>query len=122
MYRIRFNLGRGQNYKKWKIVNTSTKEVIYLNPNEVSIRLNNATLCNRKEAAKRINQGHNKYVCSWIEVESFSYFDFSVPIFKLNELMYNPRVTPFWRDTLGNDIDGFSFEELITNGNRVYKL
>jgi hypothetical protein len=122
MYRIRFNLGRGQNYKKWKILNTSTKEVIYLNPNEVSIHLSNATLCNRKEAAKRINEGHNKYVCSWIEVESFSYFNFSVPVFGLEELMYNPRVTPFWRDALGNDVDGFSFEELVTVGNKVYKL
>ncbi len=121
MYRIRFNLGRGKNYKKWKIVNTSTKEIVYLNPEEISLRLYNATLCNRREAAKRINAGHNKYVCSWIECELYQESDTSL-YFPMQELLYNPRIQPFWRDFLGNDIDGFAFSELITNGNRVYKV
>jgi hypothetical protein len=121
MYRIRFNLGLGKNYKKWKVENTATKGVIYLDPNEYSLRLSNATLCNRKEAAKKINEGHNKYVCSWIECEDYQ--EVEIPIyFETQELLYNPRVKPFWQDFLGNDIDGFSFEELVTSGNKVYKI
>ena len=92
-----------------------------MNPDEVSLILNNATLCNRKEAAKRINEGHNKYVCSWIECESYGLFNFKLSCLTDTELQYNPRVAPFWRDIDGNDIDGHSFEQIVTTGNKVFK-
>lgn len=121
MIRIRFNLGRGSNYKKWKITNTKTKEILYINPNDVSLLLNKCTLVNNKIASDRIFNGHNKYVCAWIECESYSIID-NIKDVPDVEIKYNPRIKPNWTNDNDDNLDDYNFNNLITLKNKIYWL
>ena len=118
MYRIRFNLGRGDNFKKWQIKNVRTKEVIFYNPKEVTILLNKCVLINKEKAAKRIFNGANKYVCSWVEFESYVFIE--KPKYIKKEVNYNPRKKPHWFDQKGLNIDNLYFDKLVTIDNKLY--
>lgn len=122
MYKIRYNLGRGKNYKKWKIINPDNS-VDIIDPREVNILLMNATLCNNKKAALKIFEGSRKTVCSWIEAEeimiqssnekSIEGIDFK------QEIKYNPRNKPYW-ECNGEDIDNSKFDSILTKENKVF--
>lgn len=119
MYRIRFNLGRGQNYLKWKILNTKTKEVIYLDPKDTSLILYNAKLCNNRVAAERIYKGHSKYVCAWIECEEID-FKGKFVTYDSDGLYYDPKYKPFWSDNRSNNIDGKVYDKIYVDYRSVY--
>lgn len=115
--KIRFNLGRGKNYMKWKIQHS--EGILYVSPEEYNLKITNARLRNQKATAKKINDGANKTVCSWIlcdevELTSLQYFG--------EQLRYNPRVNPFWMDADDNNIDGTSYPLLYTNGRKIFKV
>lgn len=116
MIRVRFNLGAGPRYKKWK-VEWQNGEVKYLEPSHVTLVMGGCTLRNREASAQKIFEGHNKFVCAWIECESIEIKD---PISISGEpVKYNPRVAPHWM--LGPvNVDGAKFNELITNGRNVF--
>lgn len=114
--KVRFNLGRGKNYMKWKIEHS--EGTVYLSPDEVNLKMTNARLRNQKGTADKINQGNNKTVCSWIlcdevQVTKLQYFG--------EQIRYNPRVNPFWTDESDNNIDGTSYDLLYTNKRKIYK-
>lgn len=114
--KVRFNLGAGNNYMKWKVSNE--KSVEYLDPNNASLRLVNCKLVNRPKSAKKIHEGAHKFVCAWIECEYMEQI-------RLNQgtdaqVHYNPRIKPYWYDDAGNNIDNNYFPELITVGKKVY--
>ena len=119
MIRIRFNLGRGSNFRKWKIVNTTTKESIYLDPLKYSLILNNCLLKNNNEASKRIFDGHSKYVCAWIVCDNYEIMEVINKELN-NEIRYNPRILPHWTNSEGENMDNKEFNKLITLGNKVY--
>lgn len=116
---LRFNLGRGDNYKKWKIT-TTDKSTIYLEPNDVTLQLVNCKMYNNKTQSTKIYEGGHKRVCSWVECDNI------ISIEKLDEsklgeqLFYNPKLQPYWVDEWGNDLDGIRFQYLITKENKVY--
>lgn len=136
MYRIRFNLGRGVNYMKWKVLNLKTKEVNYYSPDQFSFKLTNTKLCNRALSAKKIFDGHTKFVCSWIECETIEiveseiiggyyisnlYLDENIKV-KIN---YNPKKHPFWANNNDENLDGVKHDTLYLINNEVsteYKL
>lgn len=122
MYKIRFNLGRGKNYKKWKIVNPD-KTIQIIDPRDFNILLMNATLCNNKKSALKIFNGANKSVCAWIEAEEImiqsSNNKFIEGIDLKEEISYNPRVKPYWQYK-GGDCDNKNFESIITKENKVF--
>lgn len=122
MYKVRFNLGRGDNYMKWKVTNTLTKEVNYLEPNDFTLELTNAKLFNSKATANKIKAGANKTACSWIMCDDI---DVRPPLTCYaaigEQVRYNPRVLPYWHDESGQDIDGSVHEVLITLNNKLYK-
>lgn len=118
MIRVRFNLGSGPRYKKWKI-EWPDKRVDYLEPAHVSLVMRDCYLRNRPLSAQKIFDGHQKFVCAWIECESLEVKD---PVSVSGpELKYNPRVQPNWCLD-GINVDGTHYNELITNNRAVFIL
>ena len=117
--KVRFNLGAGKNFMKWKIERPDGK-VSYHSPKEVQLVRVVCVLKNQRSTALKIFQGANKTVCSWILCESI---EIRVPtISKINELdrvSYNPRVTPNWIFR-GSVADGTRFNNLVSLDNKVY--
>ena len=121
MWKVRFNLGKGCNFMKWKIVNTVTGDTQYIDPATHSLYISNATLANRKAAAISINEGHNKYPCAWIIAEYVEVCKTIGVKFEsiINEIKYNPRVNPFW-SLEGKDVDNSNYHRVVTLGNKVF--
>lgn len=110
-FKIRFNLGRGDNFQKWKITNNSNKESFYLTPEEFNLELIGCTLRNQKGTAERIYGGENKTVCAWVDCE-----DILVRSPKAIEgdlVKYNPRENPNWMFK-GENADKQKFKVLTT--------
>ena len=117
--KVRFNLGAGKNFMKWKIERPDGI-ISYHSPKEVQLVMAGCVLKNQKTTALKIFQGANKTVCSWILCESI---EIRVPkISKINELdrvSYNHRVTPNWIFQ-GSVADGTRFNNLVSLDNKVY--
>jgi hypothetical protein len=121
MYRVRFHLGAGPNFRKWQTTDLSTREVAYHDPEAVSLRLTGCRLRNRKATASKIHGGANKTVCAWIDCESVEVLPAAAPSGG-SEVSYNPRVAPNWRDTQGNDVDGAGYDGIVTSGRAAFAL
>ena len=117
MYKVRFNLGRGENYQKWQITNTSNGEVFYLVPESFNLELRGCTLRNQKGVANKIHEGANKTVCAWINCEEVIVRS-SDPL-NGEAVRYNPRVNPNWICD-GENVDGKRFETLVTYKRNIY--
>ncbi len=118
VYIVRFNLGAGVNYLKWKI--TSPLGVVeYLDPNKVSISMYGCKLVNQKSTAKKIHDGANKSVCAWIEAAEVHIGHCSIDTSLLTKVSYNPRVTPNW--VMNNEnVDKHLIDALITQGRSIW--
>lgn len=121
--RVRFNLGRGCNFMKWKIENMDTGEIQYVDPEDTSLVLYTVRLDNRKEAAKDIHSGANKYPCAWMTAEQVTiiskYETYPFDVDSMIQIQYNPKVNPFWSND-GKDIDKSLHKTIVTKGNKVY--
>jgi hypothetical protein len=117
-FRIRFNLGRGNNYQKWQVKDNSNGEVFYLTPESFNLELLGCTLRNQKSAASKIYGGANKNVCAWVQCDDIVVRS-SNPLAGGILLRYNPKVNPNW--TCGeDDVDGEKFERLTTYKRNIY--
>lgn len=110
-YKVRFHLGKGENFMKWRVENTTTKNVEFFNVDDFSITLNNCKLYNQKSAANKIHEGANKTVCAWIMAEEFLYTPEAKNL--NNTIKYNPRETPHWISQEKNNMDGETFSQLV---------
>lgn len=125
MIKVRFNLGRGENYMKWKIIQSDGK-IEYYAPDDVQLVMQNCILKNNKKLAQRIFEGENKDVCAWIRCESItinhsSKDDYYVPNLQVEKLMYNPKIAPFWRFESANyPFDNCEFSEIFTDHKNLY--
>ena len=121
-YRLRFNLGRGENYMKWAINGKS--ENSYVDPEEYNIVMTNCKLHNRKKTAQKICEGAHKTVCAWIQAEQIKLREpFVTTIIPEGsvELLYNPRTAPHWRKKgSDSDIDNKTFYKIFTIGTKIY--
>jgi hypothetical protein len=125
--KVRFNLGRGENYMKWKIeypntINNMKKNIVeYLSPEDVQLVLHNCMLKNNRKVADKIFNGENKSVCAWIMCESISINHlhlktdeqehlFDKPI----SLKYNPRKNPFWSNAKNENLDNTEHEKIYS--------
>lgn len=117
--KVRFNLSRGKNYMKWKVVfPDGTCE--YLSPDEVSLIMTRCKLSNNAKQAEKIFQGESKTVCAWVLCEEIKIT--GVPQEDLTEtsrLRYNPRVNPYWNYRESN-VDGKEFSCIESRGNMLY--
>jgi hypothetical protein len=122
-YKVRFNLGRGENYMKWKVVDPKGVTSYYF-PTGVQLRMTGCTLKNNKAAAKRIYRGEsNKVVCAWVLCEKMDLVteEFAQPV--TNRLKFNPRTAPNWQLEQGEHIlnaDDEYFNEITTVDYRLY--
>lgn len=109
---VRFNLGRGVNYMKWKIKH-SNGSIQYLNPMDVQLVLSGCTLKNNKKQAQLIFDGNHKVICAWIlcdEIEVKT-SDFNQTDLFGKNLRYNPRKEPNWLMD-GKNVDGVKFDKI----------
>jgi hypothetical protein len=118
MFKVRFNLSRGKNFKKWKVTYPS-KLIFYYNPNEVTFRLTNCLLKNNKKTSEEIFDGANKRVCAWVECEKLEILSKPINVEDLIEIKYNPRNNPYW-EMNEVDVDFNKFDTLVTNDNKIY--
>lgn len=118
MYKLRFNLGAGKNFLKWKLTYPNG-DVAYFEPSEVQFTCDNAKLVNQKSAATKIFEGANKTVCAWIKADYISITNMDLPPYVMHRVSYNPRVTPNWVYAELN-ADGQTFRRLITVGREIF--
>ncbi len=116
-YKIRFNLGRGENYLKWKVTSPNG-DVNYYEPNNVCLHMENCKLVNQQGTAKKIHDGANKTVCAWIESETVTIFH-PLNIAQGIKVSFNPRVQPNWVCD-GEIVDKGRFDVLYSFENGVY--
>lgn len=117
-YKIRFNLGRGENYLKWKVTSPNG-DVNYYEPNNVCLHMENCKLVNQQGTANKIFDGANKTVCAWIESETVTIFHPLNAIAKGTKISYNPRVQPNWVCD-GEIVDKGRYDVLYSFENGVY--
>lgn len=95
--KVRFNLGRGKNFMKWK-VQYPNGAVEYYAPSEVQLMMKGCQLRNHKGVAQKIFDGGEKVVCAWVLCDEIEVFNDS--FLKLDtycdRVRYNPRVQPNW--------------------------
>lgn len=119
MYKVRFNLGRGKNYQKFKVSDGNDHR--YINPAKESLVMINCKLRNQKGTANKIFEGANKTVCAWIDCEKL----LLIPAGAMTEFLvdqavtYNPRQVPNWVMD-GQNVDGHIFDSLVTYTNKVF--
>lgn len=118
LYKIRFHLGKGENYKKWQVKHD--KNIAYYDPENFSITMINCRLRNHKKTAKKIFAGANKTVCAWLECEEIiisenNFFESS------KEIRYNPKVAPHWLENNEN-ADNKKYQMLQTNKRKIYSV
>jgi hypothetical protein len=121
--KVRFNLGAGENYMKWKI-DIPGEPARYVSPEAVQLRMTGCTVKNQKSTASKIHQGANKSVCAWILCNEISILtDLDAPsitqLKNFEQLSYNPRVQPNWLCG-GNNVDGESYDNIVSMGKTLF--
>ena len=118
--KVRFNLGAGGNYKKWKITYPSGN-IEYHVPANVQLVMKKCQLKNSYKIASKIFNGGNKQVCAWILCE-----EIDVVIKNSNQsditgkrIKYNPRIQPNWLIDETN-VDGLKVNQIESIGNCLY--
>jgi hypothetical protein len=112
-HKVRFNLSRGENFMKWKVMYNDGR-VKYYHPAEVQLVLRKCTLKNSKATAIKIFTGvTTKVVCAWVLCQELEIFTGNFKSETTSQLKYNPRLLPFW-NLDGKDMDGSSHEELFS--------
>ena len=118
--KVRFNLGAGKNFMKWKIERPNGS-ISYHSPEEVQLIMSGCVLKNQKTTALKIFEGANKTVCSWILCDEVEIIN-NPGLVEVNDserVSYNPRVVPNWMFR-GSIADGMRFNKLVSLGNKVY--
>ena len=115
--KVRFNLGKGKNFMKWKVEADGTSE--YYSPDEYNLYMYGCQLKNQRSTAEKIHQGANKSVCAWILCDSIMLGQ-NVTLPEANtRLTYNPRVRPNWMvgDVLA---DNATFDSIWSDGRKLF--
>lgn len=118
--KVRFNLGKGKNYMKWKIWSKSGVE--YHSPSDVQLIMHNCQLKNNRKTAEKIFNGENKDVCAWVVCDSITirHENFEKVWFK-DKLSYNPRKNPYWCWN-GFEVDNDKFVKIVSSDNGLYGI
>jgi hypothetical protein len=121
MIKVRFNLGTGENFRKWQVT-LPNGTVKYYEPSEVQLVMFGCFLRNQKGTAQKIFGGANKTVCAWVECQGVDIRGVGfvkVEDGEYKEISYNPRVTPNW-DSEGENVDGTDVGMMVSDGRKLY--
>ncbi len=120
--KVRFNLGRGKNYMKWK-VQYPNGEVEYYDPTSTQLVMVNCQLGNHKKVAEKIYNGGEKVVCAWVLCESIviNTNKFLQLDTYCHRIKYNPRVQPNWLLN-GEVVDNQKYEQIGSVDFGLYKI
>lgn len=121
--KVRFNLGAGVNYMKWKI-DVPGEASRYVDPAGVQLRMTGCIIKNQKGTAGKIHQGANKSVCAWILCDGIKILtDLDNPsitqLKNFEPLAYNPRVQPNWLCG-GKNVDNESYDNIVSMGKNLF--
>lgn len=121
-FKVRFNLGKGENYMKWKV--ESPDGVNYYKPDDVQLLMYNCVLKNQRKTAEKIHAGADKTVCAWIKCEEMRVNKQGLlRLLKDDEqLKYNPRVLPHWFSSDGSDLDNQTFDTIVSVKTKLFKI
>jgi hypothetical protein len=118
MYKVRFNLGAGVRFMKWKITNPDGNHT-YHEPNDVVLKLKGCKLYNNVSGAKKIKDGANKTVVAWVVAEDVEVLVQRQLQIGFDRVSYNPRVSPHWILN-GQIVDGEMFEMMVSINSGLY--
>lgn len=111
--KVRFNLSRGENYMKWKVM-YSNGWVVYYSPTEVQVVMTGCTLKNSRTAAQKIFTGETtKVVCAWVLCDDVQIITKDFKPESNTRIKYNPRELPYW-NLNGKNMDGENLKELYS--------
>lgn len=122
-YKVRFHLAQGENYMKWQITDTSTKDVRYVDPLKYFLKMNDCRLRNHPKTAQRIFNGENKTVCAWVDAQHVEVIPHDwLPLSpeRVASISYNPRVQPCWVDYYGNNCDNMHAFTIYSHKRDLY--
>jgi hypothetical protein len=121
--KVRFNLGRGKNYMKWKVQYTDGT-IEYHSPTDVQLVMHECILKNHRKTAQKIYDGGEKVVCAWVLCKRLAIVKsdrFTKADLNGERVRYNPRVTPHWMLD-GENVDGISVDKLVSVDFGLYKM
>jgi hypothetical protein len=120
-FKVRFHLGAGENFMKWRVENVETRVVEFFDPKDYDLELENCKLHNHPGAAQKIFDGENKTVCSWVMAKKVAILIGGKCCFPDEDrISYNPKIQPYWRDHEGNNIDKKEIPMMETMGRQLY--
>mgnify|MGYP003134386444 FL=1 len=124
MYSIRRHLSKGKYFGHFQIrrLNGNTqKEIIeYVDGTKYSLIMNECKLYNSDTISNNIFIGkHNKKPCAWVQCKSYEI----LPSQNIEgkELIYNPKINPFWVLDEKN-VNGLKADIIFSKGYKVYIL
>jgi hypothetical protein len=120
-FKVRFHLGKGENFMKWRIENMITGKVEFFCPKDYDLELENCKLHNQVGAARKIFVGENKTVCAWVMAEKVAILiGGNCCADEKDFVSYNPRILPHWRDFGDNNLDKKELPCLETQGRQLF--
>ena len=118
-YKVRFHLGKGDNYKKWQVRNIKDNSVAYYSPDEYHLAMHVCKLGNKPSVFTKIFNGENKTVCAWVWCDLVTaYKGENTRVGK--QYRYNPRRNPHWHSSDEHNLDNCEVGHLVTMGRGIF--
>ena len=120
MYKIRFHLGRGENFMKWQV--KAPGYVQYVDPAEHQIAMFNAKLKVQLGTSKKIHEGACKTVCAWVQCEEFQIMRNDTIKPNINDfyVRFNPRHNPNWVDMQNTILSDEEYSLLVSQDRSLF--
>ena len=129
MYKIRFHLGRGDDFMKWQVktlVSDGTDIVQYFEPEKYQLAMFDAKLKVQLGTSKKIHEGACKTVCAWVECDMVDVHYKKDPAFSevdtknLRKYKYNPKKNIHWFTSKQDNVDNKQLVKMHTNSRALY--
>ena len=118
-WKLKFYLARGPHYRCWQI-RRSNNEELYFSPEECSLILDDCLLTNKINVAQKTFEGANRQPCAWVRCHSYQQVKAIEDLDRYQQIRYNPKVAPYWRDIRGSNIDKCRYASIVTVGSKIY--